>query len=183
MSSNSDEPTMTMKLDPGQLKALADALKPPDDPTQSFTRLIAPFLGGFTLATIPQLAFSKNPSQPWRDIALILLVVAAGLLLAGFQLTIGRWKDRESQLRSPLGLAGVAAIGVALTILVVRSEPAVTMWGWMGLALTFLIVCTFVPMILRVLIYIRQGKLRQRVQSIPSDVSKLPSNIARAFDA
>jgi hypothetical protein len=151
-------PRTVVVLSDDSVKALADALQSGDAASQNFTRLIAPFLGGFTLATIPTLAASSNVMQPWRDVALALLVIATGLLLAGFQMTIGSLANIESQLRSILAFGGVGAIALAIVVIIVFSTKAVTEWVVVGLALAVLILSVFVPIALRISVNIKHAR-------------------------
>jgi hypothetical protein len=93
--------------------------------------------------TIGQLAASKP--APWRDLALALFVVAAGLLLAGFQLSIGSLSSDDLSLwiRGPLTVAGVAALTVGLIVLV-KNAPGVNQWVliWVAIAILFPLGCS-----------------------------------------
>jgi VIT1/CCC1 family predicted Fe2+/Mn2+ transporter len=109
-------------------QSLANHLKVEEDGSNPFTHLAAPFLAGFSVPTIGQLAASKP--APWRDLALALFVVAAGLLLAGFQLSIGSLSSDDLSLwiRGPLTVAGVAALTAGLIVLV-KNARGVNQWS------------------------------------------------------
>jgi hypothetical protein len=68
---------------------VAEPYAPRDHADESFSRVVAPVLAGFSLPAIVSLATAAKPGQPWRDIALSCLIAATGFFLASFQLTIG----------------------------------------------------------------------------------------------
>jgi hypothetical protein len=70
--------------------SVAEPYAPSEREHESYSRLVAPVLAGFSLPAIVTLATATTPGQPYRDIALSCFIAATGLFLASFQLTIGR---------------------------------------------------------------------------------------------
>jgi hypothetical protein len=126
--------------------------EPLDDGSKHFTRLVAPFLAGFCLPTIGGLvANTAQPPQPWRDVALSLFVAAAGLLLAGFQLSIGSLftNNPRSLVRPILAFAGLGSLTLGVTVLLL-SASGVTQPLLIWLALLVLLLGVFVPIAMRI---------------------------------
>src|SRR5271165_1945951 len=59
-------------------------------PPQGFNLTVVPVLIGFSLATIVLVATGPHPLPPASKVAICFLIVSVGLLLASFQLSIGR---------------------------------------------------------------------------------------------
>src|SRR5579859_2599160 len=121
----------------------------PDALAEHFTRLIAPFLAGFSLPTIAQLVTGTSPPQPWRDIVVALFVAAAGLLLAGFQMSIGSLYSSTSEFRPLLSFAGLGLITLALATLVLSAKD-IAEWNLLVFAVVVLGLGVFVPMGVRI---------------------------------
>jgi hypothetical protein len=110
---------------------------PKDRGDESFSRVVAPVLAGFSLPAIVSLATATTPGQPWRDIALSCLISATGFFLASFQLTIGSVYIRLydwGTFRAVLTAAGIGLLIVAVIVLV----AAVAENGWVDIALAVL---------------------------------------------
>jgi hypothetical protein len=112
---------------------VALAWSPSEPPHESYSRIIAPVLAGFSLPAIVSLATSSTPGQPYRDIALACFISATGCFLASLQLTIGRVYiyTYGGKLRSGLTFAGIMLLVAALMVLV----ASVSEHWWTYLAL------------------------------------------------
>ena len=98
------------------------AYRPSDPQQDSYSRILAPLLAGFTLPTIVILATLPKDSQSTnQSIALACFIAATGCFMASFQLTIG-WVYTEvfglGKFRAGLTFAGIALLVVALMVLV-----------------------------------------------------------------
>jgi hypothetical protein len=116
---------------------VAEPYAPRDHADESFSRVVAPVLAGFSLPAIVSLATAAKPGQPWRDIALSCLIAATGFFLASFQLTIGSVYVRLydwGTVRALLTATGIGLLIVALIVLV----AAVAESGWVDIALAVL---------------------------------------------
>lgn len=100
----------------------AVAYRPSDPQQDSYSRIVAPLLAGFTLPTIVILATLPTDSQTTsQTIALACFIAATGCFMASFQLTIG-WVYTDvyglGRFRAGLTFAGIALLVVALMVLV-----------------------------------------------------------------
>ena len=117
--------------------SVTEPYTPSDRGHESYSRIVAPVLAGFSLPAIVTLATAGTPGQPYRDIALACFVTATGLFLAGLQLTIGRVYIRLytwGKLRSGLTFSGIVLLVAALMVLI----AAVSDHWWIDLALAVL---------------------------------------------
>ena len=93
---------------------------------EHFSLIVAPVLAAFTLPTIALIA-TLQPEQRWRNIILCLFVASTGLLLASFQLAVGRLFHDTSgwgAVRAALAAAGLTLLGAGLYLLVLPwNEP------------------------------------------------------------
>jgi len=104
---------------------------------ESYSRVVAPVLAGFSLPAIVSLATGTTPGQPYRDISLACFITATGFSLVSFQLTIGGIYRRLygwGKLRAGLTFSGILLLVTALMVLV----AAVSDHWWMDLALAAL---------------------------------------------
>jgi hypothetical protein len=88
---------------------------------ESYSRVVAPLLAGLSLPAIVALATAKDPDKPSREIALSFLIMATGLFLASFQLTIGPVYMRTyhwGMFRAGLSVVGILFLIVALSVLI-----------------------------------------------------------------
>lgn len=87
---------------------------------QHVSQVVAPVLAAFTLPTIALIALS--PPAHWANLMLSLFVASTGLLLAGFQLSVGRLFRDEfpwNQIRSSLTYLGLICLAAGLGLLTV----------------------------------------------------------------
>jgi hypothetical protein len=135
-----------------------------DDPRQAtdngsthFSRIVAPLLAGFTLPPVALLASGSTPGQPWRDVALSLFVVATGLLLCGFLLSIGSlYRDGLppwGAVRFGITLVGLLSFTAALAVVIVAGAGP----GLRDLAAAILVLAVLFPMALRIGKSVRPG--------------------------
>jgi hypothetical protein len=121
-----------------------------DDGSTHFSRLVAPFLAGFTLPPIVLLASGSTPAQPWRDLALSLFLVATALLLSGFLLSVGSlYRDALrpwGAIRFGLTFAGLLSFTAALAVVVVAGTGP----GLPDAAVAVLALAVLLPMALRI---------------------------------
>ncbi len=85
---------------------------------QHVSQVVAPILAAFTLPTIALIALS--PPAHWANLILSLFVASTGLLLAGFQLSVGRlFRDASpwNQIRSGLTFLGLISLTAGLALL------------------------------------------------------------------
>lgn len=85
---------------------------------QHVSQVVAPVLAAFTLPTIALIALT--PPTHWANLILSLFVASTGLLLAGFQLSVGRLFRDESpwnQIRSSLTNLGLISLASGLALL------------------------------------------------------------------
>jgi hypothetical protein len=122
-----------------EARKTAAAYRPSDPQQDSYSRIVAPLLAGFTLPTIVILATLPNDSRTtYQGIALACFVAATGCFLASFQLTIG-WVYNEVHglgwFRGRLTFAGTLLLVAALMVLV----AAMPGHWWMDAALAILV--------------------------------------------
>jgi hypothetical protein len=124
---------------------------------ESFSRVAAPVLAGFSLPAIVTLATTSVTvlSQPYHDIALGCFVASTGLFLASFQLTIGTvyvrlYGQTWGFIRSLLTILGIGALAAAVTAIV----AGVTKNGWVDIALATLWVGAAIQVIGRTVIWV-----------------------------
>jgi hypothetical protein len=89
---------------------------------ESFSRVVAPIMAALSLPAIVTLATSTSPLGLASKVALSFLIMATGLFLASFQLTIGSLYVRLyhwGAFRFLLSFAGILSMIVALVVLVV----------------------------------------------------------------
>src|ERR1039458_5497665 len=89
------------------------AVKDGKEQGEHFSLIVAPVLAAFTLPTIALIA-TLQPEQRWRNIILCLFVASTGLLLASFQLAVGRLFHDTSgwgAVRAALAAAGLTLLG------------------------------------------------------------------------
>lgn len=126
-----------------------DGQEPVDRGDESFSRLVAPLLAGFSLPTMVGLVASPSPGQPWKDLALACLIAASGLFLAGYQLSIGslyeRYREPLGDLRAGLSFAGIVLLTVALITII----GAATAHWWVTAALAVFAAGGVLPILLR----------------------------------
>jgi hypothetical protein len=118
-------------------KQVAEPYTPSEGEHESYSRVVAPVLAGFSLPAIVTLATATTPVQPYYDIALSFFITATGLFLISFQLTIGGVYIRLynwGKLRVGLTFFGVVFLVAAVMVLV---AAAIEYW-WMYLALAAL---------------------------------------------
>ena len=141
------------------LHAAAARVTVPYTPTarahESFSRVAAPVLAGFSLPAIVTLATVNVPGQPYRDIALGCFVGSTGLFLASFQLTIGTvyvrlYGDIWGFVRSGLTVLGIGALAAAVTAIV----AGVAKSGWIDIALGVLCAGAVTQLIARPIIWV-----------------------------
>jgi hypothetical protein len=87
-----------------------------------FSQVVAPVLAAFTLPTIA-LIVTSHPPPHWGNIILALFVASTGLLLASFQLAVGRlFRDTPGwgALRAVLAGLGLILLGAGLYLLVLQ---------------------------------------------------------------
>jgi hypothetical protein len=113
---------------------------------ESFNRVVAPVLAGFSLPAIFTLATSDIPGQPWRDITLSFMAIATGLFLAGYQLTIGslytHFHDSWGKARAAISFSGMAFLVAALIVVI---AAAVHRW-WVVFPLLVLFLGGIIPL-------------------------------------
>ncbi len=133
--------TAKMLAEGKQLYKAAASMTVPYEPAErereSYSRVVAPVLAGFSLPAIVSLATAKTPVQPYRDIALSCLITATGFFLISFQLTIGRVYRQLfnwGTLRAGLTFFGIVFLVAAVMVLV----AAVAQHWWVNLALAAL---------------------------------------------
>jgi hypothetical protein len=137
-----NRPVAKQVLDQGrQLYKAATSVAVPYVPTErereSYSRVVAPVLAGFSLPAIVSLATGTTPGQPYRDISVACFITATGFFLASFQLTIGGVYRRLygwGKFRAGLTFSGILLLVTALMVLV----AAVSDHWWMDLALAAL---------------------------------------------
>jgi len=121
-----------------------------DDGSTHFSRLVAPFLAGFTLPPIVLLASGSTPAQPWRDLSLTFFLVATALLLSGFLLSVGSlYRDALppwGAIRFVLTFAGLVSFTTALAVVIVASTGP----GLPDVAVAVLALAVLGPMALRI---------------------------------
>lgn len=120
-----------------QAKSVAVPYVPTEPEHESYSRVVAPVLAGFSLPAIVSLATGTTPGQPYRDISLACFITATGFFLISFQLTIGRvYRQLYSwgKLRAGLTFAGILLLVTALMVL----AAAVSDHWWMDFALAAL---------------------------------------------
>lgn len=92
---------------------------------QHVSQVVAPLLAAFTLPTIAVIVVTPPPH--WRYVILSLFVVSTGLLLAGFQLSVGRlFHDAApwNEIRAILTFLGLIALAAGLALLAASSREA-----------------------------------------------------------
>jgi hypothetical protein len=113
---------------------------------ESFNRIVAPVLAGFSLPAIVTLATSDIPSQPWRDITLSFMATATGLFLAGYQLTTGslytHFRESWGKARAAISFSGMAFLVAALIVII---AAAVHRW-WVVFPLLVLFLGGIIPL-------------------------------------
>jgi hypothetical protein len=137
-----NRPLAKKVLDEGrQLYKAATSVAVPYVPAEreheSYSRVVAPVLAGFSLPAIVSLATGTTPGQPYRDISVACFITATGFFLASFQLTIGGVYRRLygwGTFRAGLTFAGILLLVTALMVL----AAAVSHYWWMDLALAAL---------------------------------------------
>ena len=105
-----------------EARKTAVAFRTSDPQQDSYSRIVAPLLAGFTLPTIVILAtLPENPQTTFQNIALACFIAATGCFMASFQLTIG-WVYTEvfglGRYRAKLTFVGIVLLVVALMVLV-----------------------------------------------------------------
>jgi hypothetical protein len=104
-------------------------VKDDEESGQHYSLALAPILAAFTLPTIALIV--TNPSRlPLKDVILSLFVASTGLLLASFQLAVGRLFNPShgwGRARAFLTGFGLILLGAALALLVWPFELA---WPW-----------------------------------------------------
>ncbi len=111
---------------------------PKEGVAESFSRVVAPVLAGLSLPAIVGLATATTPGKLSREVALSFLIMATGLFLASFQLTIGSVYTRGynwGNLRAALSFLGIVSLIVALVVLV----TAVGVHWWVVIAVIVLV--------------------------------------------
>ena len=136
---------------------LDEMAAPEDDPSNHFTRVVSPVLAGFAVPAITQLAINQTMPQPWHDVALICLVAAAGLLLLGYQFSVGILYEnsRGSRWRwaRPIGsFFGLTLLIVALGVIAGSQASGMppVLQALLGLAILVLIVGGIGPIFVRI---------------------------------
>lgn len=71
----------------------------PPEP-EHFSKVVAPALVGFTLPTVALVATQKDLA--WGEAALVCFMLSSGLLLAAFQLSLGRLAEHPADSGLPL---------------------------------------------------------------------------------
>lgn len=143
----------------------AVAYRPSDPQQDSYSRIVAPVLAGFTLPTIVILATSKDAQTTNQGIALACFIAATGCFMASFQLTIG-WVYTEvhglGRFRAGLTFLGIALLVVALVVLVADLPGH---W-WADVALAILVLGALTSGFTQAWRWVKQGKadrLRKRL--------------------
>ena len=101
---------------------LGDPVEDDKERGPHFSQVVAPVLAAFTLPTIA-LIVTSHPPPHWGNIILALFVASTGLLLASFQLAVGRlFRDTPGwgALRAVLAGLGLILLGAGLYLLVLQ---------------------------------------------------------------
>jgi hypothetical protein len=144
----------------------AVAYRPSDAQQDSYSRIVAPLLAGFTLPTIVILATTPEDSQTtYQNIALACFIAATGCFMASFQLTIG-WVYTDvyglGRFRAGLTFAGIVLLVVALMVLV----AAMPGHWWADVALAILALGALTSLFSQAWRWVKSGKedsLRKRL--------------------
>jgi VIT1/CCC1 family predicted Fe2+/Mn2+ transporter len=118
----------------------------PESPDESYSRLVAPAFAALALPAVIALVKPSNGHLVWASASLL---IGAGLLLASFQLSIGKLRGDsrlQMSLRASLTNLGVVAVTIAVGLLV--TPPGGPPWQ-VAVGLAFLGLGVVVPMILR----------------------------------
>jgi hypothetical protein len=141
-----------------EARKTAAAYRPSDPQQDSYSRLVAPLLAGFSLPTIVILATLPKDSQTTHQgIALACFIAATGCFMASFQLTIG-WVYTEvyglGRFRGGLTFAGIVLLVVALMVLV----AAMPGHWWADVALGILVLGALTSAISQAWRWVKSGK-------------------------
>jgi hypothetical protein len=130
-----------------------------DPPTEPFSKVVAPALVGFTLPTVAVVATTKDLA--WGEPALICFLLSSGLLLAAFQLSIGRFESKPPQsglsfdvadLRFVLSSIGMLTMAAGLGLIVLPPE-GFAHGSWRLLAVAVLLAGAAIPIGLRMVLW------------------------------
>lgn len=146
------------------------AYRPSDPQQDSYSRIVAPVLAGFTLPTIVILATSKDSQTTNQGIALACFIAATGCFMASFQLTIG-WVYTEvyglGRYRAGLTFAGIVLLVVALIVLVMGMPGH---W-WADVALGILVLGALTSAFTQTWHFVKSGKARRLLKRL---LARLP---------
>ena len=128
--------------------------------------MVAPALVGFTLPTVAVVATTKDLA--WGEPALICFLLSSGLLLAAFQLSIGRFEKKPPDSGLPFDVAdlrfafssiGMLAMAAGLGLIVLPPEGLAQV-SWRLLAVAVLLAGAAFPVGLRVVLWaLHRGEL------------------------
>jgi hypothetical protein len=134
-----------------------------DPKPEPFSKVVAPALVGFTLPTVAVIATTKDLA--WGEQALICFLVSSGLLLAAFQLSIGRFEKQPPDSGLPFDVAdlrfvfssiGMLAMAGGLGLVVLPGD-GLAHPGWRLLAVAVLLAGAAIPVGLRVVLWALYG--------------------------
>jgi hypothetical protein len=131
---------------------------------QHFSLVVGPVLAAFTLPTIALIA-TTTPPPSHRNVVLSFLVVSTGLLLASFQLAVGRlFRDTPGwgAVRATLAFAGLISLATGLIVLAWPSSKAA---DWVFLALLVLAAGVLVPIAMNVYQWAKALRKRKRMDN------------------
>src|ERR1700730_7609767 len=92
---------------------------------EHISQVVAPLLAAFTLPTIAVVVVT--PPRHWQYVILAMFVASTGLLLASFQLSVGRLFHHASpwnEIRAVLTFLGLISLAVGLALLVASARGA-----------------------------------------------------------
>ena len=136
---------------------------------QHVSQVVAPLLAAFTLPTIAVIVVTPPPH--WRYAILSLFVASTGLLLAGFQLSVGRlFHDATpwNEIRAILTFLGLIALASGLAVLAAsaRREDRGTLYG----ALALLAAGVLIPIGMNLGLWITDRRKPPRSVNVEQDV-------------
>ena len=147
-----------------------------DPKPEPFSKVVAPALVGFTLPTVAVVATTKD--LIWGEPALICFLISSGLLLAAFQLSIGRFEKKEdsglrfdvADLRFVLSSVGMLAMAAGLGLVVLPPE-GLAKGGWRLVAVAVLLAGAAIPVGLRMVLWALHGGDGDTMRKVPQGPS------------
>ena len=138
---------------------------------QHFSLVVGPVLAAFTLPTIALIATS-TPAPSHRNAILSFFVASTGLLLASFQLAVGRlFRDTPGwgAVRAILAFAGLISLATGLIVL---AWPSSKMADWVLLALFVLAAGVLVPIAMNMYQWAKARRKRKRMDKAVTELKK-----------